>query len=73
MIVDWRQTRRPAISFAIFGALAFVFGAQVPLLWRLTLVASAVLAVVTSAVEPGPPTLRAVKPTRIPTQKSTGS
>lgn len=73
MIVDWRQTRRPAISFAVFGALAFVFGAQVPLLWRIVLVVSAAASVIASSVEPGPPAIRLVKPTtRIPTQ-STGS
>ncbi|MET9950184.1 hypothetical protein ABZ135_01365 [Streptomyces sp. NPDC006339] len=73
MIVDWRQTRRPAISFAVFGALAFVFGAQVPLLWRIALVVFAGLAVVASSVVPCPPTIRLVKPTTIPPQRTTGT
>lgn len=72
MIVDWRQTRRPAISFAVFGCLAFVFGAQVPLLWRIALVVFATASVVASSVEPGPRAVRPTKLTRIPTQ-STGS
>ncbi|MFB9438050.1 hypothetical protein [Streptomyces showdoensis] len=68
MTVDWRKTRRPAISFAVFGALAFVFGADVPLLWRLVLVASAAASVIATSVEPA--TIRLVKPTRIPTQNT---
>ncbi|MER7517803.1 hypothetical protein [Streptomyces sp. NPDC126499] len=71
VIVDWRQARRPAIAFAVFGCLAFIFGAQVSLLWRLALVIFAALAVVASSVEPGPPTIRLVKPTTIPTQQRT--
>ena len=69
MTVDWRKTRRPAISFAVFGALAFIFGADVPLLWRLVLVASAAASVIATSVDPAT-TIRLVKPTRIPTQNT---
>ena len=67
MTVDWRQTRRPAISFAVFGALAFIAGAQVPLLWRIVLVASAAASILASSVEPGP-AVRPVELHRIPNQ-----
>jgi hypothetical protein len=73
VIVNWQQAMRPAFAFAVFGCLAFVFGADVSLLWRIVLVASAAAAVVASSVEAPPPTIRLVKPSTIPTQRTTGT
>ncbi|GHG15143.1 hypothetical protein ACFFSH_39590 [Streptomyces filamentosus] len=69
MTVDRPQAVRILHAFAVLGCLAWVFGPQVSVLWRITLVALAVSAALATSLTETPTTVRLLKPT-IPSQRA---
>ncbi|MGW6557913.1 hypothetical protein [Streptomyces hydrogenans] len=69
MTVDRPQAVRILHAFAVLGCLAWVFGPQVSVVWRIVLVVSAVSAALATSLTEAPTTVRILKPT-IPTQRA---
>ncbi|KAA6216413.1 hypothetical protein [Streptomyces filamentosus] len=70
MTVDRPQAVRILHAFAVLGCLAWVFGPQVSVLWRITLVALAVSAALATSLTETPTTVRLLKPPTIPPQRA---
>jgi hypothetical protein len=68
--VDWRQVVRQLNGFAIFGALAWIFGPQVPAWLRVLLVVLAVASAVASSCDANTITARLIKTPTVPTQRT---
>lgn len=70
MTVDRPQAVRILHAFAVLGCLAWVFGPQVSVLWRITLVVLAVSAALATSLTEAPTTVRLIKTTTIPPQRA---
>ena len=69
MTVDRPQAVRILHAFAVLGCLAWVFGPQVSVVWRIVLVVSAIGAALATSLTEAPTTVRILKPT-IPQQRA---
>ena len=69
MTVDRPQALKILHAFAVLGCLAWVFGPQVSVVWRIVLVVSAISAALATSLTEAPTTVRILKPT-IPTQRA---
>jgi len=67
--VDRPQALKILHAFAVLGCLAWVFGPQVSVVWRIVLVVSAISAALATSLTEAPTTVRILKPT-IPTQRA---
>ena len=70
MTVDRPQALKILHAFAVLGCLAWVFGPQVAVGWRILLVVLAVSAAVATSLTETPATVRLLKPDTIPQQRA---